>query len=602
MTAFVCIFDRSGAELDPAQVRRLAEPLANYGSRLTSVCRGPLAVALWHGTGDGGETEHGPVVEPATGQIAALAGRLALVDGRSAAAAQSVGSAKPDWASLAREALRRPDRCTLADVAGSFVLIAADPRRLRMSLARDHLGDLKAYYHLGPRWFIAASEPAAILRHEAVADGLDESAAARFLGFRFFHSEQSFFRQIRELPPAHLLRVTARDCEAKRYWRLQLDPGGAQQSRQRLLAAFRSHLESSMAGQTAGLTPDQIALSLSGGLDSTTLAALAPAGVKSFSWRFGDGPSDERRNIETVAERLGSTIRWVDGEGSHPLCDGFAERFSHANSPHVNAFAALKHRLYGAARAAGCRLVMVGDAGDALYEAREYWLRDSLVRRAPGALASLARTMRASLGGDRSARRALRRLAPLPAVRRALPRWRMPWLTKEALSLLPAAELSPILPEVRWKRRHDLVAGAKQSELESEEQRLFAQCSIGRSSPYRYWPLLQMVIGLPAWWLHRDGRSKVLTIEAMRGSLPESVLDSGTVGLLGWLFLRGIEARRADLRETVFRRPRSDWQRYVRRSWLEPYLDATEPMRFGHTILWRVICYELWQQRLLEAG
>ena len=47
------------------------------------------------------------------------------------------------------------------DASTSLVVsIAADPARGTLSLARDHLGDLKVYYHLGPRWFIAASEPA----------------------------------------------------------------------------------------------------------------------------------------------------------------------------------------------------------------------------------------------------------------------------------------------------------------------------------------------------------------------------------------------------------------------------------------------------------
>ena len=87
----------------------------------------------------------------------------------------------------------------------------------------------------------------------------------------------------------------------------------------------------------------------------------------------------------------------------------------------------------------------------------------------------------------------------------------------------------------------------------------------------------------------------------MRGLLPHEVLESGQGGLLGPFFLRGIDSHRKEIRERVFRRPRSDWQRYVARSWLEPYLEATGAVRFGHTILWRVICYELWQRRLIRA-
>jgi hypothetical protein len=51
----------------------------------------------------------------------------------------------------------------------------------------------------------------------------------------------------------------------------------------------------------------------------------------------------------------------------------------------------------------------------------------------------------------------------------------------------------------------------------------------------------------------------------------------------------------------VFRRPRSDWQRYVDPRFLEPSLAATGATRFEHTILWRVISYELWQRRLIAG-
>jgi hypothetical protein len=64
--------------------------------------------------------------------------------------------------------------------------------------------------------------------------------------------------------------------------------------------------------------------------------------------------------------------------------------------------------------------------------------------------------------------------------------------------------------------------------------------------------------------------------------------------------LRGIELNRGKIEELVFRDPKSDWPRYVRRSWLEPFASATLPLEVGHTILWRVISYELWYRFLID--
>jgi len=293
----------------------------------------------------------------------------------------------------------------------------------------------------------------------------------------------------------------------------------------------------------------------------------------------------------------------VGGDGLYPLCGDFADRFVHPGSPYVNPFAALKCRLYETARAEGCERVLVGDGGDALYAAGEYWLRDLLAGARPGALASLAGALRRAARGDRLARLALVRVLPIRGLRTALRPDPSPWLTAAGRAALPPSAPSPVLPPGRRRRvRYELGAGAKHTEAESEEQRLFALCGIDRANPYRSWPLLEWAIQLPAYWLHRDGRTKVLAREALRGRLPEPVLESPRIGLLGTFFLRGIELRREDLLETVFRRPRSDWPRWVRREWVEPYLSATRSVAFGHTILWRVISYELWHRRLIGAS
>ena len=598
MSAFVCILDRSGANLDPRQVHRLAEPLEIYGITMSCHCLGPVAIAIRHAADPTSGERHGPVTDTASGLMAAVAGRFDQVDQTPAAG----GRDAPAGAAAALDALLRRDAGFLAGLAGSFVLIAADPGQRWLSVARDHLGSLKVYYYLDHRWLIAASEPAAILRHAAVAEDVDEVAAARYLGFRFSQGERSFFRHIQELPPAHQLRVSAGDARAEQYWRFRRLPNLRSRSRERILDGFRAHLRRSALNQVADLEPEQVALSLSGGLDSPTLAALAPAGVRAFSWTFDDAPEcDERGNIAAVGAYLGKPIHWVKGDGLYPLCGDFVDSFVHQGSPHVNAFAALKRRLYQAARADGCVRILLGDCGDALYSAETYWLRDALAFGAPGVLASFLRTIREAARGDPTARRALRRLVPLRRIR-STRRSTLPWLTEAAHSLLPRNAFSPILPETCRKRRYELSVGAKHTELVSEEARLFAQCGVGFGDAYWYWPLLEMVINLPAWWLREGGRSKVLTREAMKGLLPDGVLEGGRGGLMGSFFLRGIESRRAEIRATVFRHPRSDWQRYVERSWLEPYLEATGSIQFGHTILWRVISYELWQRRLIRPS
>lgn len=605
MSAFLCILNRSWEPLDPEELRRLAEPLAPYGDEIATFCEGPVGIAIRHRRRAGDPRRHGPLVDSRTGRAVAVAGRFRAVGERPPPGREEPAAAlaldRLGAPARARSARREPD--FVAGLAGSFVLVVADPATGSLRIDRDHLGAHKVYYALDGHRLIAASEASALLRHGSVSDALDEVSIARFLGFRFGASERSFFRDIRELPPAHRLLVTAETAHTEQYWRFRRLPAAGERPAEEIIGELRDRLGDAVAAEAADLEPARIALSLSGGLDSTAIAALVSPGVRAFSWTFDETPdADERPSIEAVSRRLGLPVRWVRGDGLHPLCGDFAERFVHESSPHVNAFAALKHRLYETARAGGCERVLVGDGGDALYAAREYWLRDALAREGPAAWRSLTATVRRAARGDRFARRSLVRVLPVRGLRTALRGGAVPWLTAAGRSALPARTDSPILPPGRHRARYELAVGAKHTEIESEERRLFAACGVERANPFWSWPLLETVIQLPATWFHRDGRSKILTREAFRGRLPRRVLESGRIGLLGTFFLRGIDAREDDLRETVFRRPVSDWQRYVRREWLEPYLTSTGTIAFGHTILWRVISYELWIRRLIRRG
>lgn len=630
MSAFVCLLQRDGSPVDAALLRRLAEPLADYGSALSMHCQGSLGIAVRHRPDDGvaratvgevrtdlqpGPPECGPRVDPRTGRVVALVGRLHQGTDPGAQAGEPSRAAGEHrtlhgWGAADLLAAGDPGADFLADADGAFALIVAPAQCRGVRIARDPLGAASVYYHLGPRLLLAASEPTAVLRHPALSDVLDEASAARFLGYRFSAWDGSFYRQVRTLPPAHLLEVSSEGHTLERYWRLPPPQPWGELPDEEIAEDFRRRLTLAVARQSAGSTGSPLALSLSGGLDSTALAAVAadalpPSGLRAFSWTFDSARSaDERARVEAVSRHLGLPVISIQGDGLHPLCDGFVDRFVHPNSPYVNPFAALKCGLYDAARAAGCRRVLVGDGGDALYAARELWLRDLLAARPPGTLGDLASTLRRAARGDRFARLALRRLLP-PALRlglrRRLGRERPPWLTAAGLAALPAPAPSPLLPAERGGARYALNVGVKHVELESEERRLFALCGVERGNPFWSRLVLEPAIQLPAYLFHRAGRDKPLTRLAFRGRLPAEVVEGEPGGFLGEVFLRGIAAQRGELLETVFRRPRSDWQRYVHRSWVEPYLANTRAIAFGHTVLWRVISYELWHRRLLAG-
>lgn len=573
----------------------LGTALAIYGDASSTLCTGPLGIVVRHEKSDRDRVRHGPMTDDHSGLVVAVAGHFSLVDPPTTADSDPVRIGCARWV-LQRWASSGPR--ILDEIAGSFTLVVADPKAGRLSLWRDHLGDLKVYHHLDDRRLIAATEAEAILHDPSVTQVPDEHSIARFLGFRFGHTERSFFRGICELAPAHRIEVSPAHVETTPYWRFPSGPITV--AEHEIPEAFLGLLHRSVHHHMGGLPAEQIALSLSGGLDSTTLAAVAPRNVRAYSWVFKATPDPaEEANIAAVSSHLGLPVHRVVSDAFGPLSGDFHDRFGHRSSPYLNPFAALKEHLYATARNDGCRRVIVGDGGDVLFGASHYWLRDALAQGRPPVLSSLVRTIRRAINGDPFSRASLRRLVPLPTIGRAVARRRTPsWLTDEGTSLLPEEPLSPILPEGRTAHRIDPGIGARNVELESEERRLFFQCGVERANPFWHRPLLEMALRLPATWSHFDGHDKVLIRESMTERLPNRVLESGRVGLLGDFFLRGIEAHRPMITDLLFRGPRSDWQHFVRREWVEPFLSATESITFGHTILWRVISYELWARRV----
>ena len=598
MSAFACILDRRGGEISPERIERLGDALAVYGNRSSILCSGPLGIVVRHREGLRARERFGPIPDDQSGLVVAVAGRFSEVGAPDRPPSSAGSPAELGCARWVLQRWRRVGPGWLDEVAGSFTVVVADPAAGWLCVVRDHLGDLKVSYHLDDRRLIAATEAAAVVADESVSAAPDERSAARFLGFRFGHGERSFFSGVRELAPAHRLRVSGEESTVESTWRFRRAAHDSSPEEDR--AAFLDHLGRAVRRHLEGVRPEEVGLSLSGGLDSTAIAALAPRGIRAYSWRFKATPDPaETENIEAVSEYLGLPVRWVDGDAHLPLSGDFRSRFVHESSPYINAFAGLKWRLYAVARDDGCRRVLVGDGGDVLYGASDLWLRDALLGGHPWALSALAGAVTKAARGDMASRNALRRIVPirrsqLPFLRSRGPRW----MTAEGAALLPPDELSPVLPDGSAGRRYDLSAGARNIELESEERRLFFACGVERGNPFWSWPLLDAVLGLPAYRLAGEGRDKMLTREALVGRLPRRVLESPRVGLLDRFFLRGIDQNRQMVDELIFRRPRSDWQRYVRREWLEPHLAATESICFGHTILWRVISYELWWRRV----
>jgi asparagine synthase (glutamine-hydrolysing) len=162
----------------------------------------------------------------------------------------------------------------LEQIAGDFAFALWDEGRAELICARDHFGVAPLHYARTGDELLVATAIEALLLHPAVSDELDERAVADFLVHnRYEDMDATIFADIRRLAPAH--RLTWRDGQVslRRYWRQpRWEPLARFGRRSDYSDHFRELLRESVADR---ITDAPLAMPLSGGMDSPSVAALA---------------------------------------------------------------------------------------------------------------------------------------------------------------------------------------------------------------------------------------------------------------------------------------------------------------------------------------
>ena len=179
----------------------------------------------------------------------------------------------------------------------AFALLDREQREL--VLVRDRLGIKPLYYTDAP--FAFASELRTLLHGPGIERELDRESLFHYLSLRFVPGERSILAGVKRLAPGHLLRhdLERGVTSVQRWWKLEL--GGAADP-----GELRGRLREAVVRWTLADVP--VAVSLSGGLDSSAVTALlaeSGAAMRTYSLGFA-GEDDELPLARALAERWGT--------------------------------------------------------------------------------------------------------------------------------------------------------------------------------------------------------------------------------------------------------------------------------------------------------
>ena len=194
---------------------------------------------------------------------------------------------------------------------GMFAFAIWNRKSRELFCARDFFGIKPFYYTVqqgasGPQ-LIFASEIKCILEHPAYQRELNEAALEQYLCFQFSALDETFFKGIFKLPPAHCMTVRADGTtEMRRYWRPEynFDEG---RSREDTVEAIDAAMRESV--RYHNVADVEVGSFLSSGIDSSYMAACLakenPA-IKTFTVGFAEyeGERDEISWARELADEL----------------------------------------------------------------------------------------------------------------------------------------------------------------------------------------------------------------------------------------------------------------------------------------------------------
>lgn len=188
---------------------------------------------------------------------------------------------------------------------GMFAFALYDTKRKRLLVARDRMGEKPVYLYETNGSILFASEMKALLASGLVPFELDPNAVNLYFHYQYVPEPLTPLKGVRKLDAACLLTVDIEPwkVEEHRYWRME-DAPPLEGDPAKLI---REQLET--VGEIVIRSDVPVGISLSGGLDSSAIAALAaskyPGTMKAFSIGYPGGlQNDERAYARALADQL----------------------------------------------------------------------------------------------------------------------------------------------------------------------------------------------------------------------------------------------------------------------------------------------------------
>ena len=185
---------------------------------------------------------------------------------------------------------------------GMFTFALWDRTARTLLLARDHFGIKPLYYyHSEAGELLFGSEIKSFLAHPGFDKQLNEEQLSLYLSYQFSPGENTFFKGVKKLMPAHWLEWKDGAIQVQRYWQPAFTPDDGPSLQEWEQAISDAMKESVAAHKIADV---EVGSFLSSGVDSSYMAALAKVD-KTFTVGFANKQYDETDFASEFSKHIG---------------------------------------------------------------------------------------------------------------------------------------------------------------------------------------------------------------------------------------------------------------------------------------------------------
>lgn len=267
---------------------------------------------------------------------------------------------------------------------GDYVFAIWSEKEEKLFCARDHMGIKPFYYYLSDEIFLFATEIKAILEILEFTPEINEKFLAEIMVLIFDDKENTFYKDIKRLPPASNIIIDSNEHKIKQYWSLDPDLKLRLNSEKEYQEKFREIFTECVRCRLRSAYP--VGFEVSGGIDSSSVVSVAmkineeekkDLEFHSYSMFFTKPESDETIYAKKVVEDKNIEPHFLKGDEWSPF-ERIEQIVLQADEPYTPFNNYINCKIASQVKKDGNKILLNGVYGDLVLTASFPYLRDLL--------------------------------------------------------------------------------------------------------------------------------------------------------------------------------------------------------------------------------